>query len=63
VKDSAFDEDKRRMRGRYNKRARYYDVTTDLFYLIGFREWAYRKQAVEALKLKPGDTVLRIRGY
>lgn len=44
----------------YRKRARYYDFTANLYYLIGFREWAFRKRAVKALALKPGDTVVEI---
>lgn len=44
----------------YRKRAGRYDLTANLYYLLGFREWAYRKQAVAALKLKPGDTVVEI---
>jgi len=44
----------------YGKRARYYDFTANLYYLIGFRGWAYRKKAVDALNLHPGDTVLEI---
>lgn len=42
----------------YQKRATNYDITANLYYLFGYREWAYRRMAVEALKLKPGDTVL-----
>lgn len=42
----------------YQKRATNYDFTANLYYLFGYREWAYRRMAVEALKLKPGDTVL-----
>lgn len=44
----------------YRKRAGSYDVTANLYYLIGYREWAYRKRAVEALELKPKDTVVEI---
>ena len=32
-------------------------------YLLGFREWAYRKRAVEALGLRRGDTVVDIGEY
>lgn len=42
----------------YRKRADNYDITANLYYLFGYREWAYRKLAVQALNLKPGDTVL-----
>lgn len=44
----------------YRKRSRWYDFTANLYYLLGFREWAYRKKAVAALDLKPGDTVVEI---
>ena len=42
----------------YRKRARHYDFTSSLYYLIGFRIEAYRRQAIAALKLQPGDTVV-----
>lgn len=45
-------------RERYRRLARHYDVTANLYYLIGYREWAFRKRAVAALELRPGDTVL-----
>jgi demethylmenaquinone methyltransferase/2-methoxy-6-polyprenyl-1,4-benzoquinol methylase len=44
----------------YRKRAANYDFTANLYYLYGYREWAYRRMAVEALKLKPRDTVLEL---
>lgn len=44
----------------YRKRAGHYNVTANLYYLIGFREWAYRRKAVEALNLHGGDTVVEI---
>lgn len=44
----------------YRKRAANYDFTANLYYLFGYREWAYRKIAVKALKLKPGDVVLEL---
>ena len=44
----------------YHRRARNYDLTANLYYLLGFREWAYRQQAVQALQLSPGDTVVEI---
>jgi demethylmenaquinone methyltransferase/2-methoxy-6-polyprenyl-1,4-benzoquinol methylase len=42
----------------YRKRAANYDITANLYYLFGYCEWTYRKLAVQALNLKPGDTVL-----
>ncbi len=44
----------------YRDRARHYDITASLYYLFGFREWAYRRKAVDALRLGPGDTVVEI---
>jgi demethylmenaquinone methyltransferase/2-methoxy-6-polyprenyl-1,4-benzoquinol methylase len=44
----------------YEKRAKHYDITANLYYLIGFREWAYRQQAVQALRLRYGDTVVEL---
>ena len=44
----------------YRRRAGRYNVTANLYYLIGFREWAYRKKAVAALGLDNGDTVVEI---
>ena len=44
----------------YRRRARRYNFTAQLYYLMGFREWAYRRKAVKALALKRGDTVVEI---
>lgn len=44
----------------YRRRASGYDLTAQSYYLVGFREWAYRQKAVNALALKRGDTVLEI---
>ena len=44
----------------YRKRAENYDFSANLYYLIGVRENLYRTMAVNALDLKPGDTVLEI---
>jgi len=44
----------------YRKRAKRYDLTANLYYLIGFREYRYRRQAVAALQLRPGDTVIEL---
>jgi len=48
------------IRSLYKKRARHYDLSANLYYLAGFREFAYRKRAVDLLELKPGDTVVEI---
>jgi len=44
----------------YQNRAKYYDLSANLYYLTGFRENAYRKKAVALLNLQPGDTVIEI---
>lgn len=44
----------------YRRRARHYDITANSYYLLGFREWAYRREAVRALSLRPGATVVEI---
>ncbi len=44
----------------YRKRARLYDLSANLHYLLGFREQAYRKMAVDALRLGPGNAVVDI---
>jgi ubiquinone/menaquinone biosynthesis C-methylase UbiE len=51
---------KSQLRGLYRKRAANYDFSANLYYLIGFREARYRKSAVSALGLKPGDTVVEV---
>ena len=48
------------VRDLYRKRAGSYDITANLYYLIGFREAKYRKMAISALYLKPGDTAIEI---
>lgn len=52
--------DKQKLVELYRKRAGRYDFTANLYCLIGFREMAYRRQAVEALNLHRGDTVVEI---
>lgn len=44
----------------YRKRAKWYDVTANLYYVLGFREQAYRRKAVQLLNLQEGDTVVEI---
>jgi len=52
--------DKNSIAGLYQKRAKHYDYSANFYYLIGIREFAYRRIAVEALKLEHGDTVVEI---
>ncbi len=44
----------------YRKRARNYDFSAQLYYVLGFRLASYREHAVAALKLQAGDTVIDI---
>ena len=44
----------------YRKRARNYDFSAQLYYLLGFRLASYRELAIAALKLHAGDTVVDI---
>ena len=46
--------------GIYRKRAKNYDLYARLFPLLGFRQQVYRTKAVQALNLRPGDTVVDI---
>jgi ubiquinone/menaquinone biosynthesis C-methylase UbiE len=51
---------KKRIAELYQKRARHYDYSANFYDLIGIREFAYRRIAVDALKLEHGDTVVEI---
>ncbi len=44
----------------YRKRAKWYDRSTLLLYLAGFRHWAYRERAIQSLALNEGDTVVEL---
>lgn len=48
------------VRDTYGRRAKFYDFTANLYYLIGFREQAIRRGAVAALELKKGATVVEV---
>lgn len=52
--------DKESLRNLYRRRAGRYDFTANLYYLIGFRVYHYRRRAVEALGLNRGDTVVEV---
>ena len=53
--DAAWTE---RVRAVYDRTARGYDLALNLFPLVGFRSEAYRRHAVDAPRLRSGDTVL-----
>ena len=50
--------DKRSIALLYRKRAKLYDFSANAYYLLGFREFAYRKIGVKALSLKKGAAAL-----
>jgi ubiquinone/menaquinone biosynthesis C-methylase UbiE len=52
--------DKRSIALLYRKRAKLYDFSANVYYLLGFREFTYRKIGVKVLNLKKGDTVVEI---
>jgi demethylmenaquinone methyltransferase/2-methoxy-6-polyprenyl-1,4-benzoquinol methylase len=51
---------KRQLVSIYRARAKRYDLTANLYYLIGYPEWRYRRQAIAALGMRPGDTVVEL---
>jgi demethylmenaquinone methyltransferase/2-methoxy-6-polyprenyl-1,4-benzoquinol methylase len=60
--DVAENDDRARKDAReiYNKGARYYDPMVWLYYLAGMRIGRWRRKVIEALALRPGDTVVEI---
>ncbi len=44
----------------YRRHANSYDYSVQLYRLLGFRLQTYRRMAVDALELQPGDTVVEI---
>jgi ubiquinone/menaquinone biosynthesis C-methylase UbiE len=44
----------------YRKRARHYDLSAKLYYLVGYPQRTHRRRAVRELQLHPGDTVVEI---
>ena len=44
----------------YSRRAGWYDISANAYYVIGFREWAYRHRAVRALRAQPGATIVEL---
>lgn len=54
------ESEKAQVREIYRRRARWYDYTSRLYWLIGYRLDRYRREGVGALRLAPGDTVVEI---
>jgi len=54
------DAERDAVKALYRKRAGHDDWTANLYYLIGYRGWAYRRRAVAALGLGAGDAVVEM---
>jgi ubiquinone/menaquinone biosynthesis C-methylase UbiE len=57
---SQIDRTRQHLIETYRKKAKHYDITTRLYPLPGYPQHAQRLRAVEALGLRPGDTVIDI---
>ena len=57
---SQADSTRERLIETYRKKAKHYDVTSRLYPVPGYPQRAQRLRAVEALGLRPGDTVVDI---
>jgi ubiquinone/menaquinone biosynthesis C-methylase UbiE len=55
---SQVDQTRERLIGVYRKKARHYDLTSRLYPAPGYPQGRQRRRAVEALDLRPGDTVV-----
>lgn len=60
VRTQKRQEEREFVKETYRRRAKFYDFTANLYYLIGFREKAIRRSAVAALELSQGSTVVEI---
>ena len=54
------DRARERVIATYRNSAGRYDLTNRLYYLLGVRQGAFRRRAVAALGLRPGDTVVEV---
>jgi ubiquinone/menaquinone biosynthesis C-methylase UbiE len=57
---SEIDSTRERLIGTYRKKAKHYDVTSRLYPVPGYPQRAQRLRAVQALGLRPGDSVVDI---
>jgi demethylmenaquinone methyltransferase/2-methoxy-6-polyprenyl-1,4-benzoquinol methylase len=54
------DRTRERLIGTYRKKAKHYDITSRLYPAPGYPQGAHRRGAVQALGLRPGDSVIDI---
>jgi ubiquinone/menaquinone biosynthesis C-methylase UbiE len=57
---SRFDPAREHLIETYRKKAKHYDITSQLYPAPGYPHWAQRRRAVKALGLRPGDTVIDV---
>jgi demethylmenaquinone methyltransferase/2-methoxy-6-polyprenyl-1,4-benzoquinol methylase len=54
------DRSRERLIETYRKKAKHYDIISRLYPVPGYPQGAQRRRAVQALRLRPGDTVIEI---
>jgi ubiquinone/menaquinone biosynthesis C-methylase UbiE len=57
---SQIDRSREHLIETYRKKAKYYDITSRLYPAPGYPQRAHRRRAVQALGLRPGDSVVDI---
>jgi demethylmenaquinone methyltransferase/2-methoxy-6-polyprenyl-1,4-benzoquinol methylase len=57
---SQVDATRDRLIATYRRKARHYDVTSRLYPVPGYPQRSQRRRSVEALRLRPGDTVVDV---
>ena len=57
---SELDSTRERLIATYRKKAKHYDIVSQFYPVPGYPQRAQRRRAVEALGLRPGDTVVDI---
>ena len=57
---SQIDSTRERLIETYRKKAKHYDITSRLYPVPGYPQQAQRRRAVQALGLRPGDSVVDI---
>lgn len=56
--DTTIDGDRERLIETYRRKAKHYDIVSRLYPVPGYPQLSQRRQAVRALGLRPGDTVV-----
>jgi ubiquinone/menaquinone biosynthesis C-methylase UbiE len=57
---SEIDSTRERLIGTYRKKAKHYDITSRLYPVPGYPQRGQRLRAVQALRLRPGDSVVDV---